>query len=211
MEKCVISKTKHKVFISYHHKNDQWYKNYLVDDMNGDNKIFIDCSVDTGDIDDSLPAETIRRKIRDEYLRDSSVTILLVGKSTWSRKHIDWELHSSMIDGPINKKSGILIILLPSVQGNCFLAPHSEMEKSIYPNATWGGFGREQYEEKFGCLPRIILDNIKQGVPISITRWSDIADKPAVLKYLIDVAFQDKEACNYILSRPMLKKNLIEE
>ena len=69
----------------------------------------------------------------------------------------------------------------------------------------------EQYEEKFKYLPKIILDNVKQGAPISITRWSDIADKPVVLKYLIDGAFQDKEKYDYILSRRMLKKNLMEE
>ena len=37
----------HKVFISYHHRNDQGYKNELVKCGDG---IFVDRSVDTGDI-----------------------------------------------------------------------------------------------------------------------------------------------------------------
>jgi len=41
---------KHKVFISYHHANDQTYKEALIQ-SNLYNDIFIDASVDTGDID----------------------------------------------------------------------------------------------------------------------------------------------------------------
>ena len=40
----------HSVFISYHHTNDQKYKVNLLD-LNEQLGIFIDKSVDTGDID----------------------------------------------------------------------------------------------------------------------------------------------------------------
>ena len=53
--------------------------------------------------------------IRDNYLRNSTVTILLVGTETARRKHIDWEIYSSRYDGTVNKKSGILVINLPSI------------------------------------------------------------------------------------------------
>ena len=99
----------HKVFISYHHANDQYYKECLVN-MGKYYEIFIDRSVDTGDISDNLTDQAIREKIRDEYLRDSTVTIVLVGLETKRRKHVDWEIYSSMIDGKINKKSGILVV-----------------------------------------------------------------------------------------------------
>ena len=58
----------HKVFITYHHENDQWYKERLLD-LNYEHNIFIDRSVDTGDISDNLNDESIRRIIRDKYLR----------------------------------------------------------------------------------------------------------------------------------------------
>lgn len=125
---------KHKVFISYHHENDQSYKDDLVK-WNESAEVFIDKSVDTGDISDALTDEEIRVKIRDEYLRDSTVTIVLVGKDTAGRKHVDWEIYSSMKDGPVNKKSGIVVILLPSVAG---ASPHicvanGDVEKALYP------------------------------------------------------------------------------
>jgi hypothetical protein len=81
----------HRVFISYHHANDQAYAEALVT-LNESLKIFEDYSVDTGDIDSDLPPQTIRRKIRDEFLRESSVTVLLVGTGTAGRKHVDWEI-----------------------------------------------------------------------------------------------------------------------
>ncbi|MBW6201471.1 TIR domain-containing protein, partial [Pseudomonas aeruginosa] len=41
---------KHKVFISYHHANDQYYKNAL-EKMNEEHEIFVNRSVSLGDID----------------------------------------------------------------------------------------------------------------------------------------------------------------
>jgi len=61
--------TNHKVFISYHHANDQCYKEELLR-LNNLHQIFIDSSVDTGDIDENLDDTRIRKKIRDEYLKD---------------------------------------------------------------------------------------------------------------------------------------------
>jgi len=70
--------------------------------------------VEIGDIDPNHKTDTIRRKIRDEYLRDSSVTIVLVGSSSWQRKHIDWEISSSIRDTQFNPRSGLIGILLPT-------------------------------------------------------------------------------------------------
>ena len=95
----------HKVFISYHHQNDQYYKDWLVEFAER-HSIFVDASVDTRDISDHLSDQAIRETIRDHYLRDSTVTIVLVGSETRRRKHVDWEIYSSMYDGKVNKKSG---------------------------------------------------------------------------------------------------------
>lgn len=76
---------KHKVFISYHHKNDFSYKDSLTNYF-GNN--FVNYSVDTGDIHDNKTDEQIRQIIRDEYIRNASVTIVLIGRDTWGRKHV---------------------------------------------------------------------------------------------------------------------------
>lgn len=141
----------HKVFISYHHENDQGYKESLVQ-FGKQHSIFIDQSVDTGDISDNLRAESIREKIRDEYLRDSTVTIVLAGTETKRRKHVDWEIYSSMYDGAINKKSGILAINLPGTS-DLGTATHDGEKAKVYPDVPprlWVSINtRMEYENRY--------------------------------------------------------------
>lgn len=101
----------HRVFISYHHAADQAYKNKFVQLFSN---IMVDWSVRLGDIPDGLTTETIRQKIRDEWLRESTVTVVLIGQQTWQRKHVDWEVGSSLRNTAKNPRSGLLGVLLPS-------------------------------------------------------------------------------------------------
>jgi len=104
----------HKVFISYHHELDESYKQRFEHRFGKLHRSMIPAGVELGDIDPSLPAETIREKIRDEYLRGASVTVVLVGKLTWQRKHVDWEISSTLHDTKLNSRGGLLAILLPA-------------------------------------------------------------------------------------------------
>ena len=198
---------KHKVFISYHHDNDQEYKNKLAS-FGEEYGIFIDGSVDIGDISDDLTDEQIREIIRDDYLSDTSVTILLVGKETKYRKHVDWELYSSMFDGKVNHKSGILVILLPSVQSEYFTAAHDPEKKIVFPNTTnWTSIKtREEYERRYPYMPERIIDNLlKPKAKISVVNWNDLNVEK--LRTMIDCAYNDKDSCEYDLSRAMRRKN----
>lgn len=109
--------SKHKVFVSYHHSEpDQTYRNQFENLFANQHEIMISKSVQIGDIDSNLKTETVRQKIRDEYLSDSTVTIVLIGKYTWQRKHVDWEISSSIRDTEKNPRSGLLGIFLPSYE-----------------------------------------------------------------------------------------------
>ncbi|MDH3588763.1 MAG: TIR domain-containing protein [Gammaproteobacteria bacterium] len=203
---------KHKVFISYHHAGDQGYKKSLIK-WNEDNNydIFIDASVDTGDIDENLPDEAIRQKIRDEYLRDSSVTILLVGTETKKRKHVDWEIYSSMYDGQVNKKSGVLVINLPSTGCTTYMAAHGDEEKAaLYPNNTsWISVTtRAEYESRYPHMPARIIDNLlRTGAKVSVANWETITASPDKLKLVVDLTFNDRGGCDYDLTAPMRRSN----
>ena len=200
----------HKVFISYHHANDEEYKVTLVD-LNEPLGVFVDKSVDTGDIDPSLSDETIRVKVRDEYLRDSTVTILLVGTETTGRRHIDWELYSSMIDGQVNKKSGIVVVQLPSTNPEHFTAAHGDAEKKqVYPEvSSWCSIdSRSEYERRYPYLPARMIDQLlSKDAKVSVTQWSRLGRDLENLALLIDCTYRDRVSCNYDLSRPMKKKN----
>ncbi|MFW9973181.1 MAG: TIR domain-containing protein [Candidatus Odinarchaeota archaeon] len=111
---------KHKVFVSYHHENDEEYRKKF-ELMFG--TIYVSKSVDIGDIDPNLNTETVRRKIREDYLGDTSVTVVLVGTDTWKRKHVDWEISASIRKTKISPRSGLLGIILPA---------HSDYGKHTY-------------------------------------------------------------------------------
>lgn len=105
----------HKVFVSSRYSpEDEIYKKKFEELFNDKTQIIISKAVQEGDIDPNLPTETVRQKIRDEYLRDSTVTVVLIGKETWQRKHIDWEISSSIRDTRLNPRSGLLGIFLPT-------------------------------------------------------------------------------------------------
>ena len=199
----------HKVFICYHHNNDQYYKEKLLE-INNYYNIFIDASVDTGDISDDLDDNEIREKIRDEYLRDSTVTILLVGLETKRRKHIDWEIYSSMFDGKVNKKSGVLVVNLPSTNCTHYTAPHEGEKEKVYPeNTSWMTISdRKEYESRYPYMPDRIIDNLlKSDAKVSVVNWSKIENDYEVLEFLIDATFNDRANCNYDLSRAMRRAN----
>ena len=100
-----------KVFISFHEEDIEYKETFLRKAK----KVIIDRSVDTGDIDDKgLKVATIRNRIRDKYIRDATVTIVLIGPRTWQRKHVDWEIGSSIRSTRTNPRCGLLGILLPN-------------------------------------------------------------------------------------------------
>ena len=102
---------KHKVFISFYEKDITHKAKFVY--MMGSR--IVDRSVDTGNIDDTgLKTATVRQKIRDEYIRDATVTIVLIGPQTWQRKHVDWEIGSSIRRTKKNSRCGLLGILLPN-------------------------------------------------------------------------------------------------
>lgn len=201
------AKPKRKVFISYHHRNDQGYKKALID-FNEKYKIFIDASVDIGDIDDGLTNQTIRQIIRDEYLTDSTVTILLVGTETKYRKHIDWEIYSSMIDGSVNKRSGILVITLPSTKCETFTAPHPGEKELLHPECkSWTSVKtRTEYEARYPYVPDRIIDNLLEPkAKISVVPWDKLNAER--LAFLIEAAFQARETNEYDMSREMRRSD----
>lgn len=101
---------RHKVFVSFHHE-DEYYKDEFTTMMGGN---IVDRSVGDGDIDDTSKTDTIRQRIRDDFIRDASVTVVLIGPCTWQRKHVDWEIGSSLRDTKWNARCGLLGILLPN-------------------------------------------------------------------------------------------------
>jgi hypothetical protein len=105
----------HRCFISFK-KEDEVYKKHIQDVMNVD---MIDHSLD--DAIDSNDEVYVMRKIREDYLSTSTVTIFLIGNNSnenlgWEKqKYIKRELQASLFHGSGNTQNGILGIILPSM------------------------------------------------------------------------------------------------
>ena len=155
---------RHKVFISFHHGND-WAHRYAFEHIfTNSYNVLISASVQIGEIAPTTPADIVRARIRNEYLQDSTVTIVLVGSQTWQRKHVDWEIGSSLRETLYNSRSGLLGIVLPT-----------------YPRASYNTY------LKYTIPPRLSA-NIDCGYA-KLYNWSD---NPTAVSSWIHEAFLRK-------------------
>ena len=209
---------RHKVFISYYHADDQYYKNYLTG-MNeyipyfGCQSVFDDYSVHENEVDDTgLTDEQVRKIIRDDYIQDATVLVLLCGQNTKRRKHIDWEIHAAMYDSDVNPKMGILVINLPSISGKQKMLACGNGEEQVMSSAftTWTPIQKDvaYIEHDYPFLPnRIVINIARNNVSISVVNWDVIANDAEKLKYLIDKAFQRRKTNDYDHSEPLRRRN----
>jgi hypothetical protein len=111
-----MSEVRHKVFISYHH-DDQEEVEQFVETFDHERKVFIARALGVGmeqAIIDSDNTDYVMRRIKELYLRDSTVTVVLLGKCTWARRYVDWEIQASLRSGETVTPNGLLGIRLPS-------------------------------------------------------------------------------------------------
>ena len=115
----LATKTRRKCFISYHHDDEYEVAQFIqIFDHNQDVLIARGIGANmSGDIINSTDPDYIMRKIREKYLRDTSVTIVMIGKKTWGRKYVDWEIAASLRNTKTVSASGLLAITLPSAAG----------------------------------------------------------------------------------------------
>jgi hypothetical protein len=114
----------HKCFISYHHDRDQNAVKNFVNNFCGRHEVFISRAVGIDqDIVDSNDTDYIMRRIRERHLSDSTVTIVMIGRCTWARKYVDWEIASTLRNDPVNRRSGLVGIQLPDTPDSVQLPP----------------------------------------------------------------------------------------
>ncbi len=111
--------TRHKIFLSYHHRGDQSYYDAFAKSFHDVYEVIYDNSlereIDSDDVD------YVMRCIREKYITGSSCTIVLVGAQTWGRKYVDWEIKATL-----DKSHGLIGVQLPT-------APRSMENKIVVP------------------------------------------------------------------------------
>ena len=120
----------HKCYISFK-TEDSFYKQFIQSDLDVD---MIDKSLDEAIQSDD--EDYILRKIREDYLADSTVTIHLIGQYSAEslgydeQRFIKRELQASLYNSQSNTRNGILGVVLPDVVSTIF--------KSSYRCSTCG-------------------------------------------------------------------------
>lgn len=110
---------KRKVFVSYHHGGDQAYYDAFSRAFHDRYEVVYDNSLER--MIDSDNVDYVMRRIRENYIRGSSCTIVLVGLQTHQRKYVDWEIKATL-----EQQHGLIGVRLPS-------APLSSDNKIIVP------------------------------------------------------------------------------
>ena len=105
----------HKCFISFK-THDMEFKKYIQENLDVD---MIDKSLN--EPIDSQDEDYIMRRIREDYLKDSTVTIHLIGSESsennycQNQNYIKRELQASLSNTSAGKRNGLLGVVLPSM------------------------------------------------------------------------------------------------
>jgi hypothetical protein len=126
-----------KIFVSYHHDNDQTFYNELSK-MDFEYECVTDNSLDR--LIDSDRPEYVIQRIRDECITGSSCTLVLCGRDTPWRKYLDWEIKATL-----DKNHGLLGIWLPTARRDVYgriIVPdrlHYNVQSGYAQFVSWDG------------------------------------------------------------------------
>lgn len=96
---------------------------------------------DEDDFIDSNDTDYVMDRIREKYLTDSTVTIVMIGRCTWARRYVDWEIYSSLRDDKNNRRSG-LMGTLPSVAKDESRQPPARLSDNLLGSNNEDGYAR---------------------------------------------------------------------
>ena len=154
-----------RVFFSYCHKDDQEWYDAVSSNFCDWLEAFTDRSLEEPVRSDD--PEYVNRRIREDRIVGSSVTIVLCGARTYGRKYVDWEIRSTL-----HHSHGLVGVALPSAKvGNVgYIVPsrlHANIQtgyavwmgKCSWDIQTWKSAVEDAYERSRSCGDRI--DNSK--------------------------------------------------
>ncbi|MBD7939681.1 MULTISPECIES: TIR domain-containing protein [Cytobacillus] len=180
----------HKTFISYHHKNEQDLKNEIIEKFGGED--FIDSSVADGEINTDLSEDGIMRIIREDYLHNSTVTVVLLGWETAQRPYVNSEIQASLRDTSKNKHNGLLAVIRDDLYNTIFTSDTCSDCGGIVRNRNKAFY--EYY------IPNLIKKNhayngdkchyTSKDVYCAVVKYSDFISTP---EFYIDEAFDKRD------------------
>lgn len=182
----------HKCFISFK-TEDIKYKEYIQNELDVD---MIDKSLDEPINSDD--EDYIMRKIREDYLSESTVTIFLIGAKSAEifgleeQTFIKRELQASLYNGQNNSKNGILGVVLPDMYDaiykgsySCQSCGYSHSTIAINDLTTIKEFNYNYY------IPNDKCASYEDDRYCVLVKWEDFEENP---NDYIDKAFNKRSA-----------------
>jgi len=171
-----MSRIRHKVFISFH-QDDREEVEQFIETFDHERNVFIARALGAGmeqDIVNSDDADYVMSRIRDLYLLDSTVTVVLMGRCTWARRYVDWEIQASLRSGKTVTPNGLLGIKLPS------------------------------FSKRGGSFPNRLNLNLKQSNEQEdcYARWMEYPTRKDTLANAIDAAFSRRTTHKEWINNP---------
>lgn len=149
-----IAPPRRKIFISYHHGNDQAYYDALSKTLHDQMDLVFDNSLDRRI--DSENTDYVIQRIRDDFISGTSCTIVLCGPETYQRKYVDWEIKATL-----DKGHGLIGLHLPTAvrgdQGGILVASR------LYQNIQ-SGYALWKSWNDLAANPRLMATWIEEAV-----------------------------------------------
>jgi hypothetical protein len=92
---------------------------------------------------DSGDSDYVMRQIRDKKIAGTSCTVVLIGKCTWARRYVDWEIAATLRNSGDSARGGLIAVQLPSAQDNDWTTLPSRLAINVNsPNGVNTGYAR---------------------------------------------------------------------
>ena len=149
---------------------------------------------------DSQNEDYIMRKIREDYLKDSTVTIHLIGSESsennyWqNQNYIKRELQASLSDTSAGKRNGILGVVLPSMYDRIYRGEQACF--TCFKNHDVANINEDTTVKEFSYNFYLPLDNDKhvwseEDRYCILVKWDDFKKSP---NRYIDQAFDKRSS-----------------
>ncbi len=168
--KLLGAMARRKVFVSYYHAQDERYRWHLQQHFS---HLFIFKSVQPGDIAIDNTDAYIAELIRQDFISDSSVVLVLVGPNTYKRKHVDWEIAAGLDPRVGGARAGLLAVMLPEFQIHLDPVMHR-------------AYGTP--------MPPRLDDNLASGYA-SLFSWSTLVQDETTMRDAVNFVFERRTRC----------------
>jgi hypothetical protein len=111
-----------KIFLSFHQRDEleaAVFCRRFAEYFNEIRTLGVDeLGDDYADHINSGDSDYVMRQIREKKIAGTSCTVVLIGKCTWARRYIDWEIAATLRNNADDPRGGLIAVQLPSAQQN---------------------------------------------------------------------------------------------